>query len=58
MPLRLLCVTAHPDDECFAFGGALALAAERGAETSVLCLTDGQAGTHRPADTTNAELGV
>ena len=58
MPLKLLCVTAHPDDECFAFGGALALAAERGAETSVLCLTDGQAGTHRPADTTNAELGT
>ena len=23
MPLRLLCITAHPDDECFAFGGAL-----------------------------------
>ena len=58
MPLKLLCVTAHPDDECFAFGGALALAAERGAETSVLCLTDGQAGTHRPANTTNAELGT
>ena len=57
MPLRLLCVTAHPDDECFAFGGALALAAQRGVETSVLCLTDGQAGTHRPANTSNAELG-
>lgn len=57
MPLRLLCVTAHPDDECFAFGGALALAAQRGAETSVLCLTDGQAGTHRPANATNADLG-
>ena len=58
MPLKLLCVTAHPDDECFAFGGALALAAERGVETSVLCLTDGQAGTHRPTNTTNAELGT
>lgn len=57
MPLRLLCVTAHPDDECFAFGGALALAAQRGVETSVLCLTDGQAGTHRPSNTSNAQLG-
>ncbi len=42
-PLKLLCVTAHPDDECFAFGGALALAARDGIETFVLCLTDGQA---------------
>ena len=47
MSLRLLCVVAHPDDECFAFGGALALAAKRGIETSVICLTDGQAATHR-----------
>jgi LmbE family N-acetylglucosaminyl deacetylase len=47
MPLRLSCVIAHPDDECFAFGGALTLAARQGIETSVLCLTDGQAATHR-----------
>ena len=49
MGLRLLCITAHPDDECFAFGGALALAAGRGVEVSVICLTDGQAATHRGA---------
>jgi LmbE family N-acetylglucosaminyl deacetylase len=42
-----MCVVAHPDDECFAFGGALALAADRGVETYVVCLTDGQAATHR-----------
>lgn len=58
MPLRLMCVTAHPDDECFAFGGALALAAARGVETSVICLTDGQAATHRGEAKTPAELGA
>jgi LmbE family N-acetylglucosaminyl deacetylase len=55
--LRLLCVVAHPDDECFAFGGALALAAERGVETSVICLTDGQAATHRGTAASARELG-
>jgi LmbE family N-acetylglucosaminyl deacetylase len=55
--LRLLCVTAHPDDECFAFGGALALAAERGVETSVICLTDGQAGSYRGSASSPQELG-
>jgi len=58
LPLRLMCVTAHPDDECFAFGGALALAAERGVETSVICFTDGQAATHRGEAKTPAELGA
>ncbi len=58
MSLRLFCVVAHPDDECFAFGGALALAADRGVETSVLCLTDGQAATHRGTARSGEELGV
>ena len=40
----LLAVTAHPDDECFVFGGALALHAARGGKAGLLCLTDGQAG--------------
>jgi LmbE family N-acetylglucosaminyl deacetylase len=57
MGLRLMCVVAHPDDECFAFGGALALAAQRGAETYVLCLTDGQAATNRGAATSAKALG-
>ena len=52
-----MCVVAHPDDECFAFGGALALAADRGVETYVLCLTDGQAATARGAAETGEELG-
>ena len=57
MGLRLLCVGAHPDDECFAFGGALALAAQRGVETYVLCLTDGQAASNRGTATSNKDLG-
>ena len=50
-------VIAHPDDECFAFGGALALAADRGIETYVVCLTDGQAATNRGDATSGEELG-
>jgi LmbE family N-acetylglucosaminyl deacetylase len=57
MPLRLLCITAHPDDECFGFGGALALSAQRSVETSVVCLTEGTAGSYRGSATTNEELG-
>ena len=40
----LLAVTAHPDDESFLFGGALALHARRGGRAGLLCLTDGQVG--------------
>ena len=54
---KLLCIVAHPDDECFAFGGALALAAADRVETSVICLTDGQAATHRGNATTAQSLG-
>ena len=54
---KLLCVVAHPDDECFAFRGALALAAAQGVETSVICLTDGQAATNRGDATTGEVLG-
>ncbi|MGD0648564.1 MAG: PIG-L family deacetylase [Acidobacteriaceae bacterium] len=57
MALRLLCITAHPDDECFAFGGALAQAAQRGIETSLICLTDGSAGSYHGAAKTTSELG-
>ena len=41
--LRLLCVTAHPDDEAGGFGGVLHLYAARGVETNLICLTPGQA---------------
>ncbi len=56
-PLKLLCVTAHPDDECFAFGGALMLATEAGVETTVICFTDGQAATNRGNATSGEHLG-
>ena len=52
-----MCVVAHPDDECFAFGGALGLAADRGVETYVVCLTDGQAATNRGDAASGAALG-
>lgn len=57
MSHRLLCICAHPDDECYAFGGTLALLAARGVETSVLCLTDGQAATNRGVFGSNKALG-
>ena len=57
MPLRLLCITAHPDDESGAFGGALLIAHRDGIETSILCLTDGQAAHYRGGVEDSAELG-
>jgi LmbE family N-acetylglucosaminyl deacetylase len=53
-----MCVVAHPDDECFAFGGALALAASRGVETYVVCLTDGQAAKNRGDAASSEALGM
>jgi LmbE family N-acetylglucosaminyl deacetylase len=53
-----MCVVAHPDDECYAFGGALALAAERDVETHVICMTDGQAAKNRGTAASGAELGA
>ncbi len=47
MGKRMLCVTAHPDDEAGGFGGSLLLYAERQVETYVVCLTPGQAASHR-----------
>jgi LmbE family N-acetylglucosaminyl deacetylase len=58
LALKLLLVTAHPDDECFAFGGALALAADAGVETHVICFTDGQAASNRGQAHSPAELGA
>ena len=47
MANRLMCITAHPDDECGAFGGALLMAHAAGVETTVICLTEGQAASNR-----------
>lgn len=54
--LRLLCVTAHPDDESATFGGALLRASERRIETFVVCLTPGEAATHRGGANSDEEL--
>jgi LmbE family N-acetylglucosaminyl deacetylase len=56
--LRLLCFTAHPDDEAGGFGGTLLHYARRGIETHVICLTPGQAATHRGGAKTSAELAA
>jgi len=56
--LRLLCFTAHPDDEAGGFGGTLLRYAERGVETHVICLTPGQAATHRGSAKTDDELSA
>jgi LmbE family N-acetylglucosaminyl deacetylase len=53
---RLLCITAHPDDEAGGFGGSLRLYHERGVETYVICLTPGQAATHRGTSKSSHEL--
>ena len=50
-----MCVTAHPDDEAWAFGGALALYQKRGVETSVIGLTRGGAGTYKGPAKSSAE---
>ena len=56
--LRLLCFTAHPDDEAGGFGGTLLRYAERGVETHVVCLTPGQAATHRGEAKSDEELSA
>jgi LmbE family N-acetylglucosaminyl deacetylase len=53
---RLLCFTAHPDDEVGGFGGTLFHYGERGVETHVICLTPGQAATHRGGAKSDDEL--
>jgi LmbE family N-acetylglucosaminyl deacetylase len=54
----MLCITAHPDDESGGFGGSLLLYRERGVETYVICLTPGQAATHRGGFESDAELAA
>jgi LmbE family N-acetylglucosaminyl deacetylase len=45
MTKRLLCVFAHPDDECYGPGGTIAKAANTGAEVFITTFTAGEAGT-------------
>lgn len=56
--IRILAVTAHPDDEAGAFGGSLLLYHSRGIETYVVCLTSGQAATNRGEARSDEELAA
>lgn len=56
--LRLLCVTAHPDDEAGGFGGSLLKYNGLGVATYVICLTPGQAATHRGGTNSDDELAA
>ena len=53
-----MCITAHPDDEAGGFGGTLRLYHERNVETCVLCLTPGQAASHRGGAANDQELAA
>ena len=55
---KLLCVTAHPDDEAGGFGGTLLLYQERGVETSVICMTAGTAARNRGTTRSKEELAA
>ncbi len=56
--MKILGITAHPDDEAGAFGGSLLLYHARGVETFVLCLTPGQAATNRGNARSDEELAA
>ena len=56
MALRLLCITAHPDDESGGFAGALLQAHNAGVDTRVICLTEGRAASNRGEATSDEEL--
>jgi LmbE family N-acetylglucosaminyl deacetylase len=55
---RLMAITAHPDDEAGGFGGTLAHYAGLGVTVDIVCATCGEAGRHRGAATTPAELAA
>lgn len=50
MPLKLLCVLAHPDDESLGLGGILAKYGSEGIETHLVTATRGERGWFGPAD--------
>ena len=44
--LKLMVITAHPDDESLGFGGTLSRYSDEGIEAHVLCATGGEGGRH------------
>ena len=55
---RMTLVTAHPDDEAGGFGGTLSKYADAGVQTSVICLTPGQAASNRGGAQSDQELAA
>jgi LmbE family N-acetylglucosaminyl deacetylase len=55
-PRGLLAIFAHPDDETFGAGGAMALAAAAGVPTWIVCATDGDQGGEEGARELEPEL--
>jgi LmbE family N-acetylglucosaminyl deacetylase len=56
--LKLLCITAHPDDEVGSFAGTLLKYHRDGVETYVICLTAGTAARHRGGAKSEEELAT
>src|SRR5690349_18452019 len=50
---HLVVVVAHPDDESFGCGSAIALAVARGARVTLICGTRGEAGERVPDPATD-----
>ena len=55
---RWLVAVAHPDDETFGCGSAIAHAADLGADVTVVCATRGEAGESVPGSVDGADLGT
>ncbi len=53
---RLLCITAHPDDEAGNFGGTLAALTDHGVQVRLVCLTGGEAARNRGTAKSMEEL--
>ncbi len=56
--MKLLGITAHPDDEVGAFGGSLVFYRGRNVETYVICLTAGEAATNKGDAASRDELAA
>ncbi len=50
MPLKLLCIRAHPDDESLGLGGILAKYGAEGVETYLVTATRGEQGWFGPLE--------
>lgn len=56
MARKILCVTAHPDDEAANFGGTVSRSSGEGVECKLICLTAGEAARNRGEAKDSAEL--